>query len=91
MKADAQVIPRSKLLKSGRPLKVPKIEDMCCSTPTTHPYQGGLQDLEGHWRYLRLRTCFVQHLPLILTRGTRKGTDARQSQENHGSSGKSAH
>ena len=42
MKADAQVIPRNMLLKSGRPLEVFKIEDMFCSTPVTHPYQGDL-------------------------------------------------
>ena len=42
MKADVLVIPRSKLLKSGRLLEVPKIEDIFQSTLATCLCQGDL-------------------------------------------------
>ena len=40
------MIRRSKLLKSGRPLEVPQIEDMFFSTPATHPCQRDLPKVQ---------------------------------------------
>ena len=64
-----------------------KVEHMHHSTPTTHPYQGELHDLESPWGCLGLRQCFTQYLPLILT----WGTDVQVVPKCHGSCGKSVH